>query len=120
MVRQHHHPVRFAPLAKKAAVRLWHRARDFDRTTRQPGRHADAAFDAYNRSLRPVSKKELFREFMLPADLPDDQDNPLPARDADAALAFLVERGLVEVAGDTITVPARFWNEEDRVVGNSG
>jgi hypothetical protein len=23
-------PIRFAPLAKKAAVRLWHRARDFD------------------------------------------------------------------------------------------
>jgi hypothetical protein len=73
---------------------------------------ADTAFDAYNRSLRPVSKEELFREFMLPADLPDDQDNPLPARDADAALAFLVEQGLVEVAGDTITVPARFWTEE--------
>ena len=35
-------PVRFAPLAKKAAVRLWHRARDFDRTTRQPGRHGGA------------------------------------------------------------------------------
>jgi hypothetical protein len=26
-------------LAKKAAVRLWHRARDFDRGTHQPGRH---------------------------------------------------------------------------------
>ena len=26
-------PVHFAPLAKKAAVRLWHRARDFDRST---------------------------------------------------------------------------------------
>ena len=35
-------PVRFAPLAKKAAVRLWHRARDFDRSTRQPGRHGGA------------------------------------------------------------------------------
>ena len=32
-------PVRFAPMAKKAAVRLWHRARDFDRGTHQPGRH---------------------------------------------------------------------------------
>ena len=29
-------PVRFAPLAKKAAVRLWHRARDFDRGTISP------------------------------------------------------------------------------------
>lgn len=35
-------PVRFAPMAKKAAVRLWHRARDFDRGTHQPGRHGGA------------------------------------------------------------------------------
>jgi helix-turn-helix protein len=35
-------PVRFAPLAKKAAVRLWHRARDFDRGTHQAGRHSGA------------------------------------------------------------------------------
>jgi hypothetical protein len=34
--------VRFAPLAKKAAVRLWHRARDFDRGTHQPGHHGGA------------------------------------------------------------------------------
>jgi hypothetical protein len=32
-------PVRFAPLAKKAAVRLWHRARDLDRGTHEPGHH---------------------------------------------------------------------------------
>jgi hypothetical protein len=32
-------PIRFAPMAKKAAVRLWHRARDFDRGTHEPGRH---------------------------------------------------------------------------------
>jgi hypothetical protein len=32
-------PIRFQPMAKKAAVRLWHRARDFDRGTHQPGRH---------------------------------------------------------------------------------
>jgi hypothetical protein len=31
-------PVRFAPMPKKAAVRLWHRARDFDRGTHEPGR----------------------------------------------------------------------------------
>jgi hypothetical protein len=35
-------PVRFAPLAKKAAVRLWHRARDFDRGTHERGRHGGA------------------------------------------------------------------------------
>jgi hypothetical protein len=35
-------PVRFAPLAKKAAVKLWHRARDFDRGTHEPGKHGGA------------------------------------------------------------------------------
>jgi hypothetical protein len=35
-------PVRFAPMAKKAAVKLWHRARDFDRGTHQPGKHGGA------------------------------------------------------------------------------
>jgi hypothetical protein len=32
-------PVSFQPMPKKAAVRLWHRARDFDRGTHLPGRH---------------------------------------------------------------------------------
>ena len=35
-------PVQFVPLAKKAAVKLWHRARDFDRGTHDPGRHGGA------------------------------------------------------------------------------
>jgi predicted deacylase len=56
--------------------------------------------------LQPISKAAVFREFMVPLDLEDD----MPARDAEAALAFLVEQGMVEVAGDTITVPARFWS----------
>jgi hypothetical protein len=34
--------VRFQPMPKKAAVRLWHRARDFDRSTHQPGHHGGA------------------------------------------------------------------------------
>ena len=34
--------VRFAPMPKKTVVRLWHRARDFDRGTHQPGRHGGA------------------------------------------------------------------------------
>ena len=34
--------VRFAPLAKKAAIKLWHRARGFDRNTHEPGRHGGA------------------------------------------------------------------------------
>ena len=35
-------PIRFAPMAKKVAVRLWHRARDFDRGTHQAGKHGGA------------------------------------------------------------------------------
>ena len=35
-------PVRFAPMAKKAAIKLWHRARDFDRGMHEPGRHGGA------------------------------------------------------------------------------
>ena len=31
--------VRFTPLPKKAAARLWHRAREWDRATRAQGRH---------------------------------------------------------------------------------
>jgi hypothetical protein len=56
--------------------------------------------------LKPVSKAAVFREFMAPLDLEEE----IVARDAEVALAFLVEQGMVEVAGDTITVPASFWN----------
>jgi hypothetical protein len=35
-------PVRFIAMPKKAAVKLWHRARDFDRGTHQPGHHGGA------------------------------------------------------------------------------
>jgi len=34
--------VLWQPMPKKAAVQLWHRARAFDRQTRQPGRHGGA------------------------------------------------------------------------------
>ena len=34
--------IRFQPMPKKDAVRLWHRARDFDRRTRHPGCHGGA------------------------------------------------------------------------------
>ncbi len=32
-------PVRFVPVSRKQAARLWHAARRWDRDTRQPGRH---------------------------------------------------------------------------------
>ena len=35
-------PVQFVPLPKKEAVRIWHRARDFDRQTHEPGKHGGA------------------------------------------------------------------------------
>ena len=34
--------IRFQPMPKKAAVRLWHRARDFDRQTRRKDHHGGA------------------------------------------------------------------------------
>jgi len=35
-------PVQFTPLPKKMALKLWHRARDFDRQTHEPGKHGGA------------------------------------------------------------------------------
>ena len=35
-------PARFVAMPKKAAVKLWHRARDFDRSTHEPGHHGGA------------------------------------------------------------------------------
>jgi hypothetical protein len=32
-------PLKFQPIPKREAVKLWHRARDFDRRTHQPGQH---------------------------------------------------------------------------------
>jgi len=34
--------VKFQPLPRKAATKLWHRARDFDRQTRRPDKHGGA------------------------------------------------------------------------------
>ena len=35
-------PIKFQSLSRKAAKRLWHRARDFDRQTRRRGYHGGA------------------------------------------------------------------------------
>jgi hypothetical protein len=35
-------PVQFVPMPKKEAVKIWHRARDFDRQTHTPGMHGGA------------------------------------------------------------------------------
>jgi hypothetical protein len=34
--------IKFQPMPKKSAVKLWHRARDFDRQTREKGKHGGA------------------------------------------------------------------------------
>jgi hypothetical protein len=74
---------------------------------------ADLAFDDKGGgSLQPASKAAVFQEFTLP-DEQDDPAGPPPVEhtmeSAEAALAFLVEQGMVEVADDVLTVPARFW-----------
>ena len=48
----------------------------------------------------------LLREFVVPLDLEEE----MPVRNAEAALPLFVDQGMVEAAGDTITVPASFWS----------
>jgi hypothetical protein len=55
--------------------------------------------------LRSISKAELIREAIDPQNPAWEGDPP----DLNTALTFLVEQGMVEVDGDTITVPDRFW-----------
>jgi len=42
MVRQYNRPCPIRDQPKKRAIRLWHRAREFDRQTHEPGRHGGA------------------------------------------------------------------------------
>jgi hypothetical protein len=58
-----------------------------------------------NAPLKAVSKAEVLRETAQPI---DDLYPGRTAEETERALAFLVEQGMVEVAGDQITVPARF------------
>ena len=114
-------------LTARSALVLWRQFRDgynqsFQDDSAPPGAGymldliADAAFDMPGSgSLRPVSKADVFGEFMWPLDPEDWEGEVLPPKhetpeSAEAALAFLVEQEMVEVAGDTITVPARFWS----------
>lgn len=75
---------------------------------------AEACFDVDRRELRPTDKATVFAGFMEPfeAEAEWDQGSP-PAphetiESAEAALSFLAGQGMVEVAGDRISVPARF------------
>jgi hypothetical protein len=51
-------PIRFAPMPKKAAVRLWHRARDFDRGTHEPGRHGGSVGHAALQVLHSLGRRD--------------------------------------------------------------
>jgi hypothetical protein len=71
---------------------------------------SDLAFDPTGGgALIPVSKAEAFSEYR-PAALADACRERTEA-EAEAALAFLQAEGMVEVEGDEIRVPARFWLE---------
>ena len=61
---------------------------------------ADEAFDETGGSLKTLIKAETFREFA---------DHGHEIEDAEAALRFLEEEAMVEVHGNDIRVPARFW-----------
>ena len=58
-----------------------------------------------NAPLQAVSKAEVLRELAQPI---DELCPGRTAEEVERALAFLIEHGMVEVAGDQITVPARF------------
>jgi len=65
---------------------------------------ADRAWQ-YHAPLQAVSKAEVLRELAQPL---DDLCPGRTAEEVERALAFLIEHGMVEVAGDQISVPARF------------
>jgi hypothetical protein len=67
---------------------------------------SDAAFTFYNgmTAFQPVTKVDMFREFMEPI----RGEPPNTPEMAETALTFLVEQGMVEVADDQIIIPARF------------
>jgi hypothetical protein len=65
---------------------------------------AGAAFDAWPPIASTVSKQSIFKMFTT-----DFEDvDPLSVETAEAALAFLVEEGMVQVDGDQITIPEQF------------
>jgi hypothetical protein len=52
----------------------------------------------------PASKEKAIEEFIKPF----EDEPPKTREDAERALAFLAERGMLDVEGGQITVPARF------------
>ena len=46
-------PIRFQPIPKKEATKLWHRARDFDRRSHQAGKHGGSVGHAALQGVTP-------------------------------------------------------------------
>src|SRR4051812_34983180 len=79
-------PVRFAPMSRKAAAKLWHKARRWDRETRQPGRHGGA-----------IGRTALSVFYVLAFDFQNFRTGRLdPSLDAIAAKAGCCRRAVVD------------------------
>ena len=73
---------------------------------------SDLAFDPTGGgALVPISKNEVFLKYMKETDDEELEARTLNEADAEAALVFLQTEGMIEVEGDEIRVPARFWPE---------
>lgn len=78
-------PVRFAPFSRKQAAQLWHKARRWDRETRQPGRHGGI-----------IGRTALATLYVLLFDFLNHQTGRLdPSLDAIAAKAGCCRRAVV-------------------------
>ena len=110
------HPGRQGQIIRSFAMTRWHQfatayQMPFHATFTGDPPGADAlldiiAFEAFTEGgTRPVSRAEAFRQFMEFEATPEA---------AAAALTFLVEQRMVEVRGDEITVPSRFWAEAEQ------
>jgi len=79
-------PVRFAALSRKQAARLWHKARRWDRETRQPGRHGGV-----------IGRTALGTLYVLLFDFLNHRTGRLdPSLDAIAAKAGCCRRAVVD------------------------
>ena len=66
---------------------------------------SDAGFDFATRTFRAVPKDKLFAEFMEPLEEEDGSPVAFTLDEATAALAFLMEQGMVVVDGDQVLIP---------------
>ena len=100
-------PVRFAPLSRKAAAKLWHRARRWDRETRTKGRHGGA-----------IGRTALAALYALLFDFLNHRSGRLdPSLDAIARKAGICRRTVVNAIRRLKDLGLLIWQrrcEEDR------